>query len=451
MVRRIADTLILLQQHGNGLYIGWELQFHSSLSHIVEDLQKIACTMEADLEKCNEEIEYHRDNYYELNYFTTQQLLQLREELGRFKNPEMTKLSPVTLSLLQSVSRQVNSEMVKETIDITLTHWQEEGTPSKKAQVLEFHNLSHSASASNQHLGHDLRNTSSIMDDILATEGNKSNAPIPLLTENTLSESLKSMLITVKKIYEYSESLILLAFERCDDPNDMDEVVAWCSDNLENYDYNDKEKNTWEAEEENELSFESSEDEQESVENDKDLVHIEDNIIEEEVQSQYGFHLSSKLTMKDRLPVDENHPIVKHLLDLEYSLNDSLMAVHEHPDDSEAALSYLDQSGYQGQLFGNILEAEELIESQKGFLLKDSDDNDSQSSSESLEERYVLLIRINNVVISMFHACMHACMHCSTCCSNGGDIKIWKNPAKIYLSLLELGELLRIMTNKFPR
>lgn len=415
MVRRIADTLILLQQHGNGLYIGWELQFHSSLSHIVADLQKIACTMEADLEKCNEEIEYHRENYYELNYFTTQQLLQLQEELGRFRNPEMTKLSPVTLSLLQSVSRQVNSEMVKETIDITLT--QEESTSSKTAdhEVPEFHNLSHSASAHNQHLGQVvLRNTSAIMDDMLAIEGNKTDAPIPLVTENTLPANLKSILINVKSVYQYPESLILLAFERCNDSANEDDVIAWCVDNEDNYDYSDKEKNTLEAEEISELSFDSSEDEHESIENDNES-HIEDDDddnaeVEVHVQQRHGFNLSSKLTIKDRLPVDENHPIVKQLLELEYSLNDSLMAVHEHPDDSEAALSYLDQSGYQGQLFGNLLEAEELIESQKGFEVKDSDDNNSQSSSdhESLEERYMYCIEENNVVV--MQTCVHACI-----------------------------------------
>ena len=55
-VRRIADALMALQQHGSGDYIGWEMRFPCRLSNVVDQLQQVACKLEDDLEqwKCED-------------------------------------------------------------------------------------------------------------------------------------------------------------------------------------------------------------------------------------------------------------------------------------------------------------------------------------------------------------------------------------------------------------
>ena len=112
-VRRIADALMALQQYGSGDYIGWEMSFPCALPNVVEELQKVASKMEDDLEKWKQEIQEKRDEFYELNYYTTQQLLLLREELGRLKEPGEDQVKPHAMALLQSISREVSADAMK--------------------------------------------------------------------------------------------------------------------------------------------------------------------------------------------------------------------------------------------------------------------------------------------------------------------------------------------------
>ena len=380
LVRRIADALIMLQQYGNGEFIGWELQFHSFLPHIVEDLQKIAYNMETALDEWKEEIESRCDAYYELNYFTSQQLLLLREELGRLKNSVIVELSPVTLSLLQSVSRLVTSENVKDTVKgmATLLEETHDGV-IKHHQIPQNVQISASIGAGcnqlHQQIQEPASSTSAIMDDILKNESSKSDVLLPLLQEETLTKDQQSILINLEEIFEYPKKLILLAFERCENPNSYDEVLAWCEQNsmLHKYDVEDSRQ---EAEIKDDLTTGSySDEEPEEMDEDFEPTELESQTYKEE-------NLLSKLTVKDRLPVDENHPVVKELLNLDYPLTDCLKAAHDYPDDIDAALRYLEETGDQGELFGNLSETETLIKNKRGFQMVPSGDSNSQCSNE---------------------------------------------------------------------
>lgn len=380
LVRRIADTLIVLQQYGNGVFIGWEIQFHSLLPHIVEDLQKIACNMETALDKWKEEIVSRCDTYYELNYFTSQQLLLLREELGRLKNSEIVELSPVTLSLLQSVSRLVTSENVKDTVEGMATLLEETHDGVMTHQIPQNLPFSSSMGAGCNQLHQQIQvpasSTSAIMDDMLKNESSKSDALLPLLQEETLTKDQQSILIDLEEIYEYPRKLILLAFERCENPNIHDEVLAWCEQNSMLHEY-DVEDNRQEAEMEDNLTTGSySEEEPEEMDEDFEPTELESQTYYEEE------NLFSKITVKDRLPVDENHPVVKELLNLDYPLTDCLKAAHDYSDDIDAALRYLEETGDQGELFGSLSEAEILIKNKRGSQMVPSGDSNSQCSNE---------------------------------------------------------------------
>ena len=127
-VCRIADNLISLQQHGNSEYMGWSYIFHCSLPDVVVHLNAQASEMENDLENWMKEVEDKRNQFYELNYFTTPQLLSLCEELGQFKCvvDQHKPINPEVMSLLQSISREVTASDVKEQIQIVCAILQEQ-------------------------------------------------------------------------------------------------------------------------------------------------------------------------------------------------------------------------------------------------------------------------------------------------------------------------------------
>lgn len=104
---------MLLQQHDNSEYIGWELRFPCAQPCIMEELQTISSQMETDLECWKQEVEYQWSQFYELNYFTSQQLLLLREELGRLNNSDAETVKPEAIALLQSISREVCHQAVR--------------------------------------------------------------------------------------------------------------------------------------------------------------------------------------------------------------------------------------------------------------------------------------------------------------------------------------------------
>ena len=115
----IAETLILLQQAGNVKYIGWklELQACSIQSTCISVLKEIATSLQDEITKWEEEMEIMRDQFYELNYYTTLQLLTLRKQLALQKtNSRGTFLNSSILTLLQSVSRNVDSRIVNSTL-----------------------------------------------------------------------------------------------------------------------------------------------------------------------------------------------------------------------------------------------------------------------------------------------------------------------------------------------
>ena len=112
-VCRIGEVLLKLQQHGHDKYVCWMQRFGCRAEDLVGRLNEIAKELEDDLERWKEKIAHGRQKFYHLNYFTTQQLLSLRRELGSFKggNPDRS-VKPETLALLQSISRDITQRNV---------------------------------------------------------------------------------------------------------------------------------------------------------------------------------------------------------------------------------------------------------------------------------------------------------------------------------------------------
>ena len=358
-VRRIADALMALQQYGSGDYIGWEMTFPCALPNAVEELKKVASKMEVDLDKWKKEIQEKRDEFYELNYYTTQQLLLLREELGRLKEPREDQVKPHAMALLQSISREVPADAMKRYVQqvasileqqraaiasnrentikepvTSFSHVQLSVQNAAKPTVMSASSLTAEAS-------------SALMADLLKSEGAKTSAPLAQTQEHELTNDRKAILVNLEQNFEYSRQLILLAFERCDNPSDKNEVSRWCLKNQDKYNYEDEDED-----EEDDEPMEEEEDTQ-------TMISIHNNKEEEDAVSIMEVTAEPvKVIVKERVAVDEHHPVVKRLLKLDYPLDKCLDAAERFPEDSHAAYEYLQQTGEQGDILGE----EEVME-----------------------------------------------------------------------------------------
>ena len=85
--------------------------------HLVQTLQERAREMEEDLEKWRNNVKDARNEFYELNYFTTRQLLVLSSELGKLRRDSSGhRLQAQVMALLQSISPDVTSSDVEQAV-----------------------------------------------------------------------------------------------------------------------------------------------------------------------------------------------------------------------------------------------------------------------------------------------------------------------------------------------
>ena len=75
-------------------------------------LQQQTKEMEEELRIWEDEVQKARKEYYELNYYTTMQLLTLRKELGKLKTSGQPHVNPHVLTLLQSISTEISPPCV---------------------------------------------------------------------------------------------------------------------------------------------------------------------------------------------------------------------------------------------------------------------------------------------------------------------------------------------------
>ena len=79
---------------------------------MIDTLQQQAKYMEEELQIWEGEVKQARKEYYELNYYTTMQLLTLRKELGKLKSLRQPHVDPHVLALLESISTEITPACV---------------------------------------------------------------------------------------------------------------------------------------------------------------------------------------------------------------------------------------------------------------------------------------------------------------------------------------------------
>jgi hypothetical protein len=269
-VTRIAEVLLALRQAGNVAYSGHvvvincamyvtsqeeeeqqELQEELAKQHVAE-LEALAKEMEAALEGWENEVKEARRQYYELNYYTTRQLLKIRKELGLFRQNPHRQIGPEVLALLQSISPAVTSENVHSVL-----------------MDLERFGIDLQAAASFTSRGMyddemETRDSDITVSPMKAIPPGATESDLKLSSgtdklqaaEQALTDVQKAILTNLVEYQGYSRPLVLKAFEECDEEANEYDIQHWCGEN-ENVNFNDDDEEDVEAGDTTESSDES--------------------------------------------------------------------------------------------------------------------------------------------------------------------------------------------------
>ena len=106
---------MVLQQVGNVKYIGWYITVPCS-PELIPELRKLHSLMQRELEEWRRAVRCSRKYHYELNYFTTPQLLTLRQALVLSASSLSHSIELKVLALLHSLSPHISVQSVKDAV-----------------------------------------------------------------------------------------------------------------------------------------------------------------------------------------------------------------------------------------------------------------------------------------------------------------------------------------------
>ena len=247
---------------------------------LVELLQVHAKQMEEALKDWQVEIQFARTQYYQLNYYTTHQLLTLRREFGQYKVSYSYCVPPNVLALLHSVSPLITNSTVRDTVLKVTTEL--------KTFLIDSSNdlMNQKIPLGEIPLARTIKESPELADDrnmkptgvILyghnvqppvgkpssTTTGSVPKAPpkmTPSLTVSDLNDEQKHIFTHCVKFLQYSESHVLRAFQECSPKAKKYDIEDWCDKNTDDYSDDDRED---EAENEEDIQSSSTESSDES-------------------------------------------------------------------------------------------------------------------------------------------------------------------------------------------
>ena len=233
---------------------------------MVDTLQQQAKKMEEELQIWEDEVQQARKEYYELNYYTTMQLLTLRKELGKLKisgQPHVqTQINPQILALLESISTKISSPCVMKFVKSVTAEQQSEGVSVFTAQRNTSAKLPSASTAvpTSEVLQSAQPNRPSVADDSHASADLQASASSfarleqPKDTQDQLSEKQKEIFDDLMNC-GYSKRLILIALEKFGD--DQYETENWITENASQFSISDDESEGGDIDEDVETESES--------------------------------------------------------------------------------------------------------------------------------------------------------------------------------------------------
>ena len=258
---RIAEVLLALQQAGNIAYSGWMMSFNCATYTVsiqgekqelqlqedaaafrVAELRACAKNMENALREWENEVEESRSRHYELNYYTTLQLLRLRKELGFVRQNPTKQVDPEILALLESISPEISSDSVTSMMASLEKHLLD---LRAAADYVPYEEPSIQASASipvvtiqaNSPALATVGTEAQVLPEIGPTPAQSMISLIssrkpnnnPIITEDDLKEDQKAIFSDLVECY--SRLLLLKAFEDCPATANQYDIQDWCDEN----------------------------------------------------------------------------------------------------------------------------------------------------------------------------------------------------------------------------
>ena len=272
---RIAEVLLDLQKAGNVTYSGWKVSFdcatytvntdsgeeeevqlqEESADQRVKQLQAYARQMEDELELWEKKVKESRSHHYELNYYTTLQLLRLRKELGLVHQNPTKPVDPQTLALLESISPKVTSSNVqnvissleKQLVDLQM----QADTPEESTQIepSDIATTEEPSKAPLESTELHMATPTVVKTQPLSSLSSVKMSDKPQLTENNLSDSQKKIFTDLVEYKEYDKLLVLKAFEQLPISSNLYDIQDWCDEKDGEYDFEDEEEEGKEDEE----------------------------------------------------------------------------------------------------------------------------------------------------------------------------------------------------------
>ena len=262
-----------------------ELQFNNKLaSNLIVVLQDYTKEMDGKLQEWKETVHSARMKYYQLNYFTTLQLLRLRKELGllgRSYDCHSSQVRSDVLMLLHSVSPNVNSSLVQTSVKLakistkipslsdSTEHLSESDSEEVTTQVLpdiprqEPEDESRSTLMDSETSSTVTMLPTKVEDNTLGQTSPSSESMRPLSLED-LDDQQKQILTRCTVYLGYTNLLVLKAFQECGFEAEEYEIEQWCEDNEDDFDEEDQDDvNSELAESEEEVQEELSSEESE--------------------------------------------------------------------------------------------------------------------------------------------------------------------------------------------
>lgn len=262
-VTQIAELFLELQQAGELQYSTAVVKFKCAVYEGEDDqvqfneneakehistLQTYIKSLETKLGVWKESVLTARTVYYELNYFTTLQLLTLRKELGLLMRRALSQsdlVKPSVLMLLQSVSPDVTSYIVQKSVqEATL----EDGTASITAESMSEEDQHEAIPLASPVLpltveggekdgDHTPDEISLVQMANIPTSSGASVSPIPVktpqvsLTVNDLTAEQHEIFTNCVSFLGHSESHVLRAFQESSPDANMYDIEQWCDEN----------------------------------------------------------------------------------------------------------------------------------------------------------------------------------------------------------------------------
>ena len=197
--------------------------------------------MEKELSDTLDLINKQRHHFHALNYFTTQQLLQIRHELGSIKQNKAADVTPQLLSLLTSFSLQISASDVKDIVEQNFTLFSEQEAIDRKEENEVSEVLSLTVSEDKVAAEDTYDKTHQLVDDEHVEKDHKGlNELIQDLVEDEEELFVQLQDLGYSKIVCYKA--VQHAFSSTDNASNddmLDVAMNWCFDNYNQFDQND--------------------------------------------------------------------------------------------------------------------------------------------------------------------------------------------------------------------